>query len=171
MRRKHFARSLSVVALVPLFSSIAAAQCPTGLAPDPGAASWSLYQTISFDVVSNTSTGQFSSDQIDAIGQALSNWGAVCGVALTLNEYVVSSAPTLSQGIVEVIFGDAAVPCNDNAAVMCTTNHYNNDGTTAWATTVITQSAFQGPGRGPAEFLPAFAHEVGHSFAIDDCES
>jgi hypothetical protein len=108
-------------------------------------------------IISNSTSGEFSDDQIIAIEDALVNWDNTTASGITWTVQVVSTAPTLSDPYVTVQFGSS---CAGDACATTTPDPVT--GQTDHSVVAISPS-FTAP------FDALMAHEIGHTYGFDDC--
>ncbi len=127
------------------------------------AAGWESGASIPVYIVSNSTTGTFSSDAINAIETAFANWNADLSSELSLSYNVVSSMPSSpSTPYVQIQYGDTSA-CGAGQSA-CTITHWNTANgyitysTMTVSTDLITYQTYQ-----------TFAHEVGHTYGVADC--
>jgi hypothetical protein len=162
MQPAILARSVSISLLASL-CTVAMCQCPTALVPwvvgGTSGTGWASSSSVTVYIVS--SGGSFSPTQESEIMTAFGNWNSTLGCGIDFDESLVTSMPSVSSGYAEVVFG--TTDCGEDA-VGCTSIAVYSNGQTEWSQTIIATSGIDSD-----EFLPLIAHEVGHTYGIDDC--
>jgi hypothetical protein len=165
------ARSVFTVFLALTYAASGSGQsCPssTSLKPFSGPPSpkgWQYGAAVTLYIISNSTSGVFSTgtnSEVDAIESAFQRWTDSLNAGLIITPSIVDTAPTSpTSPYVTVQFGDTSVLCSGRDA--CT--HTIWDATSAYVlnATMIVKASYTTPK------YELFAHEFGHTFAIDDC--
>jgi hypothetical protein len=112
-------------------------------------------------IVSNSTTGTFSTNEVSAIEMAFSDWNSGLASGLTVSYNTVSTMPgSPTSPYVEVTFGGSN-PCSGYDA--CTSITWDASTGYTQSGTITVKTGYGSP------MYAMFAHEVGHAYGIADC--